>query len=64
MRCDVCNTVLVWSALAVLRVLKPRELRRMTTFWPEDKIVVVRRCICGEPIARLEKEERAPEETI
>ena len=52
-RCRVERTEAEWSSLPTLTELADDELAGLVSHWPAHRVVVVRACTCGAPIARL-----------
>jgi hypothetical protein len=57
-RCQSCRASYesgAWGALPIVAEVAPNEVRSMVEDWPSGLLVRVRRCACGQPMARKER---------
>ena len=51
-QCGRSNSPATWHRLPLVEVLSGERLHDNVTRWPCDTCVEIRRCECGQPIAR------------
>ena len=50
--CRRAYTALTWTDLPRVRTLSAEEVHRHVVDWHDERVIEVRACICGRPMAR------------